>query len=447
MLTFKRNPSAFRERVVTKIFISAALLVLSGVNVVFAQANYMGQPPINNWEVRPMLPDRNELGPTPAIMQDPGHDMIHQPKGGGIQGYFNTNQQQPVNPDTAPDFYQDLYPNSDIYKDKSSYQDNPTRYYQEQPVNPNNSSGYYQGQPVNQNNFSGYYQNQPVNQNNIPEYYRFIPSDLNAAPGYVPDRIRVYPDAEQVEWDITVVADTGPTEPPPQYTDNTLSSRFSIFGQNYVVYSKPDYTKLQLSFKYKLVSDFGLYFAYTQLMLWDLFGSSAPIINTDYKPQIFYRFQIPTEFLHSIDLGFFEHMSNGQSGLRSRSTESSYVRLNNWYDFRPVILGFDLKLYALYDLSTFNTDLRRYMGFWSIRPFIRNFLGSFLDKEELYLAITPGGGGGNFALGSQEVGLKFKLTAPEFGPSFYIQYFHGYAESLLNYNKKVSALRFGIVFE
>ena len=254
---------------------------------------------------------------------------------------------------------------------------------------------------------------------------------------------------QPIERDVTVAAaELGkPSEPPPQYSDNSLSSRFSIFGQNFVVYNKAQFSKLQLSFKYKLITDFGLYFGYTQLMFWDLFGSSAPIVNTDYKPQFFYRFQVPTAFMHSIDLGFYEHMSNGRAGPSSRSAESSYVRFNNWYDFRPVILGFDLKVYALYEFSCLNADLRKYMGFWSIRPFIRNFLGSFLDQEELYVTITPGDGGGNFALGSQEIGLKFKLTDPVFGPSFYLQFYHGYAESLLTYNHKINALRIGILFE
>ncbi len=48
-------------------------------------------------------------------------------------------------------------------------------------------------------------------------------------------------------------------------------------------------TKVQVSFRVQLVRDLPVHFGYTQLMMWDLFKSSAPFRDLNYNPDLFYR--------------------------------------------------------------------------------------------------------------------------------------------------------------
>src|SRR4051812_7181012 len=66
--------------------------------------------------------------------------------------------------------------------------------------------------------------------------------------------------------------------------DNKYLLRHNPF---YFAYGNP-VSKMQISFRTKVVSDFPLYLAYTQLMFWTMNKQSMPIHDITYNPEIFY---------------------------------------------------------------------------------------------------------------------------------------------------------------
>ena len=69
-----------------------------------------------------------------------------------------------------------------------------------------------------------------------------------------------------------------------------------------------------------------------------------------------------------------------------------------------------------------------------------------LNRGELYFRIFPGGSyAERWDRGAQEVGLSFRLGHFGLRPSLYFQYYNGYAESLLTYNRSESHFRAGII--
>lgn len=225
----------------------------------------------------------------------------------------------------------------------------------------------------------------------------------------------------------------------------------------------PENSKFQFSFKYRLFGPkyawakthpwlTGFHFGYTQTSLWDLQAESKPFEDTSYKPELFYLSQNIN--LDVSWLSFFciqtglQHESNGKGGTDSRSTNHLYVR-----PIFAFIMGDDYHLkvapkawlYVNNDNDT-NSDLEDYRGYF-------DFSLKFGKQNGLVL-------GSNLRHGSEGGSMQVDLTCPLYkilfldenqtllSPNLYLhtQYFNGYAESLLNYNKKDHALRLGIAF-
>lgn len=214
-------------------------------------------------------------------------------------------------------------------------------------------------------------------------------------------------------------------------------------------------SSFQISFKYQIFNEQGylgekapwikgFHFAYTQKSLWDLDSDSAPFEDTSYKPEFFYIFD-------KIDLGVswvsafgiqtgFQHESNGNEGLESRSTNYIYIK---------PILGFPLwgeyhlifapKVWAYVNNDDgSNGDLDDYRGYFELETKIGAPKSFMLGSYYRY-----GDEGGS----SYQLDLSYPLNKL-FGGSLdmyiHAQYFNGYAETLLNYNQKYDAFRIGI---
>lgn len=219
----------------------------------------------------------------------------------------------------------------------------------------------------------------------------------------------------------------------------------------YAIVGEPN-TKVQISLKYRLFGGFNLFLAYTQTMFWDLGKESSPFKDVNYNPEIFYRINLPDSgILKSIDIGLFEHESNGRSGDDSRAWNRSYIKFNTVSHFSKWTFNWDTKVFALYrfGLDKENTDIGQYMGFWETRVTFINFfdLVDLIDRAQLYFAFFSGGEiSQSISKGGQELGFKFRLGWGKFNPFFFVQLYHGYNESLLDYNKEYFAYRFGLSF-
>lgn len=213
--------------------------------------------------------------------------------------------------------------------------------------------------------------------------------------------------------------------------------------------------KFQISLRYRLFDDRGrlasrlpwiddLYLSYSQTSLWDLNELSKPFKDTSYRPRFFYaNYDLGRMLDGRLRLGVEAgagHESNGKEGDESRSFNMLYVR--------PVITAGDpdgLRFYVAplihnYIADDENPDLKDYRGYI-------DWLVGFGSKGGLdFWATLRKGTRSDF--GSAELNLSYPLSKPSGGDLtgwLMLQYFGGYGESLLDYQRKLEAqVRLGI---
>jgi len=207
--------------------------------------------------------------------------------------------------------------------------------------------------------------------------------------------------------------------------------------------------KLQISLRAKIVENLflpgaDLWVAYTQRSLWQLWDaeSSSPFRSTDYQPEVIYVVPVP-ERLGKLPLGWrlrmlqagFAHQSNGQSDPLSRS-------------WNRLTAG------AGFEHGNFSLQVR---GNQRVRVHGRDDnpdLADYIGRAEFNLAWSPGLP--TFSLswrttlnsasrGSLQLDLSYPVFAnqPE-GLRWYAQLFHGYGETLLDYNQRQTSLGLGL---
>lgn len=229
------------------------------------------------------------------------------------------------------------------------------------------------------------------------------------------------------------------------------SYRLSRYKDLYIIAGSPD-TKIQVSLKYQITSYLDLYLGYTQIMFWEIGKDSAPFKDINFNPDLFYRIELPEDiFIKAFDLGLYEHKSNGKDGLNSRSWSGSFVKLYTILKFSSWSFNWDTKFYWYYhyQMDYTNSDIREYTGFWDTRLSLINYYDKdkLIDRISLYFDFFPGGRcSQRWTMGGQEVGLKFRMGNGTFYPSIFFQFYHGYNESLLDYNQDHTSYRVGVAF-
>jgi outer membrane phospholipase A len=218
----------------------------------------------------------------------------------------------------------------------------------------------------------------------------------------------------------------------------------SLHKLNYAIVGGND-LKLQYSFKYRPVDEFDFFLAFTNYMLWDIYADSFPIIDNNFNPEAFYRFVDSDRWLVSADAGYV-HLSNGTSGVQSRSVDRLFVRGHK----TGKVVGRDFyataDAYLIIAEGENNPDYSDYLGFWDFTFWLKNV---FKQKNEMGLDLqyqrTSGENGSLFTQGNNMIGLQYRFpNLPRFNPTFYVQWFNGYGEVILDYNKSHEELRGGI---
>jgi outer membrane phospholipase A len=240
-------------------------------------------------------------------------------------------------------------------------------------------------------------------------------------------------------------------------TSHTMAEKEKILTRQEILkilYYKPMYfaygnpsSKVQLSFRVPLFEDIPLNFAYSQIIFWELSADSKPFLDATYNPEFFYRMNLKTEWLPVLDLGLWEHNSNGKGGDDSRSYNQSYLRSVWAFDSKNWITAFYLKVRYLYDLDEGNLDITDYVGPFEMGfKFVQRF-DSWIDHLDVMLNINPGGKWGtDWEKGGYQISLDFHLGGVKVVPAFYLQYYRGYSETLINYNQQVDSFRGGVMF-
>jgi phospholipase A1/A2 len=213
--------------------------------------------------------------------------------------------------------------------------------------------------------------------------------------------------------------------------------------------------KFQISFRYRLFDGKGalasrlpwiddLYLSFSQTALWDLNELSKPFRDSSYRPRLFFaNYDLGRLFDGRVRLGVeagMGHESNGKDEEDSRSYNMAYVRPTMTFGDPEGFNVYVAPLIHNYVGEDENPDLKDYRGYvdWLIGAGSKGGLN--------FWALLRKGERSDY--GSAELNLSYplsKLSSGDLTGWLMLQYFNGYGESLLDYNRKLdSQLRLGI---
>lgn len=236
----------------------------------------------------------------------------------------------------------------------------------------------------------------------------------------------------------------------------------TIYKDNYFISGddQEDQVKFQVSAKYSIFypSKIGLYAGYTQISWWKIYEKSSPFYETNYMPELFLNFESGNNVFGDVEIPFIDfiqvspifHKSNGRDELDSRSINTYYGQIQ--FSYGDVYnFGFGLKGFNYYNKSKKNRDIEKYIGYYETDIFfkIKSKTVEFFDKEELHFKF---GGYDKSDFDDKEyigwycIEVQFRIITSYVQPKLFIQYYNGYGEFLIDYNKKEDSFRIGLVF-
>jgi len=207
--------------------------------------------------------------------------------------------------------------------------------------------------------------------------------------------------------------------------------------------------KFQVSFKFMLWEDIfkkwhngNLYFAYTQLAMWQLYNRdiSSPFRDTNYEPEAFLAFDTAWQIFGLTNRFFIigaSHQSNGREEPLSRSWNRIYAHfilnrgnlvlsLKPWFRIPEA------------EESDDNPDIEDFLGYGELRAIYRTGYNTF----GIMLRNNLKSSGDN--RGAIQFDWSFPLPGTDRIKGF-VQYFNGYGECLLDYNASSSRLGLGFL--
>jgi len=200
--------------------------------------------------------------------------------------------------------------------------------------------------------------------------------------------------------------------------------------------------KFQFSAKFNLMEDlFGAYggdlhFAYTQRSWWQAYNTdaSSPFRETNYEPEVFLDLENQASLLGWTNINnrlALNHQSNGRSAELSRSwnrliLESTFIK-DNW----ALVLAPHWRIPESSDEDD-NPDIHKFLGYGDIT------LARRLNEDnELSLLLR-----GNPS--DTRLGTQVDYSWPMFGSiRAHVQYYYGYGESLIDYDRRSHRLSLG----
>lgn len=271
----------------------------------------------------------------------------------------------------------------------------------------------------------------------------------------------------------------------PSSSDSSTSSdssrRLSFFERNYFItaFGGSNAVKFQLSIKFDLWPTrawqpqagsagrrHGVYFAFTQRALWDIYDlkDSSAIASMDFQPEVFYRYVQagPADPGCNIWSGnvAVQHISNGLSGDDSRAVQWVVGRLNGGCSWNPTSSAFAPYLQVQLDVwsppiysfenpavADYLAPLRLELSVATKAPApAHNSSGAepWYGRAEATFSVRPGAAG---HIISYQVETAWRPGLPRgmsFFPYLYAQYWNGYGETLINYDRHTEAFRVGI---
>ena len=200
-------------------------------------------------------------------------------------------------------------------------------------------------------------------------------------------------------------------------------------------------TKFQISLAKPLFYDvFGLreslVAAYTQTSWWQITKKSSPFRETNYQPEIFLNFASP-KYLEKIGIQNLKfgllHESNGRDGSKSRSWNRAYVQGDLVYGD----LTISPRVWSVIGEKNDNKEILNYIGHGDLRLSykLNDQIFSLMLRNNLHFDKTN--------KGAAEISYMFPIFSS--GVYGYLQYFTGYGESLIDYDRHTDKIGLGFV--
>ncbi|WP_149703952.1 phospholipase A [Campylobacter concisus] len=200
-------------------------------------------------------------------------------------------------------------------------------------------------------------------------------------------------------------------------------------------------TKFQISLAKPLFYDvFGLreslVAAYTQTSWWQITKKSSPFRETNYQPEIFLNFASP-KYLEKIGVQNLKfgllHESNGRDGTNSRSWNRAYVQGDLVYGD----LTISPRVWSVIGEKNDNKEILNYIGHGDLRLSykLNDQIFSLMLRNNLHFDKTN--------KGAAELSYMFPIFSS--GVYGYLQYFTGYGESLIDYDRHTDKVGLGFV--
>lgn len=203
--------------------------------------------------------------------------------------------------------------------------------------------------------------------------------------------------------------------------------------------------RFQLSMKFPIfVNAFDkkidIFAAYTNRSFWQLYADdiSSPFRDTNHEPEAWVQVRPDWQILgfnNSVNLIGFNHQSNGRGGDLSRS----WNRLFANFIFERENLVLSLKPWIRIeedDEDDDNPDIEDFLGYGEIRL-------AYKFKEHTFSVMGRNIFESGFEKGTFELSWSFPLwNYPYF--KGYVQYFNGYGESLIDYDRYANTIGVGI---
>jgi len=272
-----------------------------------------------------------------------------------------------------------------------------------------------------------------------------VPTAASATPVAAPDAL------EGSGLDATAAPTSAPRPSAAPGETRDEWSGFAKYRPNYFITGfrnvpasghDPD-VKFQISLRYELLMDppgrWHFMLAYTQKSFWNIYDSSAPFRENNYNPELFIQWDPHLAPLEYVKAGY-AHESNGLGGDASRSWDRVFAEAR----FGTGALTVYPVFWVPFRLSD-NPDIKRSFGWGELMARLR--LGANYELEAV------GRVGNQFDRGNILVGLNIGSLLRMFGvteqkwftPNFYLQGWHGYGESLIDYDVRTTAIRAGII--
>jgi len=197
--------------------------------------------------------------------------------------------------------------------------------------------------------------------------------------------------------------------------------------------------KFQISLRSLLLNNLPfngqLYAAYTNQSHWQAYNSddSRPFRETNHQPELFVDFPTDIQW-HGVKLNAIRfainHQSNGRSGVISRSWNRAYAELLMSTKYSQVNFRTWLQISDEED----NPDIEDFMGNFQIDG-LRKFGKHQLHWKTRHNLRSD-------SRGALELGWSRRIGGRE-DIRLYLQYFTGYGESLIDYNRKTERIGLG----